>query len=85
MWRRRWGCGGHPIHLAGLDTDSHFRPLNARGEPFHRRPFAAGSILAHPTKTMSPAGARTCALATAHSLLTAVFVPGGVNGVPYGA
>jgi glycerol-3-phosphate dehydrogenase subunit B len=38
---------GHPINLAGLETDRLFRPLDRLGQPAFARLFAAGSILAH--------------------------------------
>ncbi len=38
---------GHPINLAGLETDKHFRPLGNDGQPVYRNLFAAGTILAH--------------------------------------
>jgi len=51
--RSRWhmdrffGPGGHPVNLAGLETDALLRPVNGGGQPQHERLFAAGSILAH--------------------------------------
>jgi len=38
---------GHPVSLAGLQTDDAFRPLDRSGRPAFRTLFAAGSILAH--------------------------------------
>lgn len=38
---------GHAINLAGLETDSDFRPLGKDGKPAFETLYAAGSILAH--------------------------------------
>jgi glycerol-3-phosphate dehydrogenase subunit B len=38
---------GHPIHRAGLETDSSFRPLDLSGAPAFNNLFSVGSILAH--------------------------------------
>ncbi len=38
---------GHEIHLAGIETDQYFRPLNKDGDVFDKRLFAAGIVLAH--------------------------------------
>ncbi len=37
----------HPIHQAGILTDSSFRPVNERGELILKNVWVAGSILAH--------------------------------------
>jgi glycerol-3-phosphate dehydrogenase subunit B len=39
--------GGHPVNMAGIETDDMLRPLNGSGHPKHEGLFAAGSILAH--------------------------------------
>jgi glycerol-3-phosphate dehydrogenase subunit B len=44
---RFFDSGGHPVNMAGLETDSKLRPLNGNGNPKHELLFAAGSILAH--------------------------------------
>ena len=38
---------GHPVNLAGVETDPLFRPLDSSGRPLFSTLFAAGSILAH--------------------------------------
>ena len=38
---------GHAVNRAGVETDPVFRPLDANGDVFHPRLFAAGGILAH--------------------------------------
>ncbi len=38
---------GHPVNLAGLETDEYFRPLGKGGKAAYENLFAAGSILAH--------------------------------------
>jgi len=38
---------GHPVNLAGVEFDSHFRPLNKHGQVVHKNLFSAGTILAH--------------------------------------
>jgi glycerol-3-phosphate dehydrogenase subunit B len=38
---------GHPINRAGVEVDSHFRPLGRNGAPAFSNLTAAGSILAH--------------------------------------
>ena len=38
---------GHDIHLAGIETDQHYRPLDHDGSIFDERLFAAGIVLAH--------------------------------------
>ncbi|WDP85012.1 MAG: glycerol-3-phosphate dehydrogenase subunit GlpB [Desulfobacter sp.] len=38
---------GHPINMAGVETDTLFRPLDERGRPVYSRLYAAGSLLAH--------------------------------------
>lgn len=38
---------GHPVSLAGLQTDDAFRPLDRSGRPAFGTLYAAGSILAH--------------------------------------
>lgn len=38
---------GHAVNRAGVETDPFFRPLDANGDVFHPRLFAAGGILAH--------------------------------------
>ena len=47
---------GHPIHLAGIDVDDRFRPLNESGMPAYPNLFAAGSILAHQDWIRSKSG-----------------------------
>jgi len=37
----------HPVHEAGILTDSSFRPTNENGNPILENVWAAGSILAH--------------------------------------
>lgn len=37
---------GHPIHRAGVETDSMFRPLDERGTPLFENVWAAGTLLA---------------------------------------
>jgi len=37
----------HPVHEAGIVTDSSFRPTNENGNPILENVWAAGSILAH--------------------------------------
>jgi glycerol-3-phosphate dehydrogenase subunit B len=37
----------HPVHEAGISTDSSFRPINENGNPILENLWAAGSILAH--------------------------------------
>ena len=49
QWHRRdfLDSRGHPVNQAGIETDRHFRPLDASGRPAFANLFAAGSILAH--------------------------------------
>jgi glycerol-3-phosphate dehydrogenase subunit B len=37
----------HPVHEAGIVTDSSFRPTDENGNPILENVWAAGSILAH--------------------------------------
>ena len=48
-WHRRdfLDPRGHPVNQAGLETDRHFRPLDATGRRAFTHLFAAGAILAH--------------------------------------
>jgi glycerol-3-phosphate dehydrogenase subunit B len=47
-YRERYLDGhGHDIHLAGIETDQFYRPLNKDGSVFDKRLFAAGIVLAH--------------------------------------
>ncbi|QJB57131.1 glycerol-3-phosphate dehydrogenase subunit GlpB [Pseudodesulfovibrio sp. zrk46] len=39
--------GGHPVNLAGVEVDSHLRPLGVDGSPMHDNLYAAGAVLAH--------------------------------------
>ena len=49
QWHRRdfLDSRGHPVNQAGIETDRHFRPLDAAGRPAFTHLFAAGAILAH--------------------------------------
>jgi glycerol-3-phosphate dehydrogenase subunit B len=49
QWHRRdfLDLRGHPVNQAGIETDRHFRPLDASGRPAFTHLFAAGAILAH--------------------------------------
>ena len=66
-WHRRdfLDPRGHPINMAGLETDGDFRPLNALGRPAFQTLFAVGSILAHQDWIRSKCGAGL-AIATAY-------------------
>ena len=48
-WRRKnlFDPRGHHVNHYGLETDDHFRPVDASGRPIHENLFAAGAILAH--------------------------------------
>ena len=49
LWYERdfFDTEGHAVNRAGIETDSCFRPLDANGNVFHPKLFAAGGILAH--------------------------------------
>lgn len=49
LWYERdfFDAKGHGVNRAGIETDPCFRPLDANGDVFHPRLFAAGGILAH--------------------------------------
>jgi glycerol-3-phosphate dehydrogenase subunit B len=49
LWHRKSFVDprGHRINQAGIETDSHFRPLAGDGQLVHPGLYAAGSILAH--------------------------------------
>ena len=62
---------GHPIHKAGIEIDTSYRPLDKNGVPYHERLFAAGIILAHQDWIRSRSGAGI-AIATAYKAVQAV-------------
>lgn len=39
--------GGHPVHQAGIETDSNLRPVDQTGQVIYKNLYAAGGILAH--------------------------------------
>jgi glycerol-3-phosphate dehydrogenase subunit B len=61
---------GHPINQAGIETDAHFRPLDASGKPAFDNLFAAGSILAHQDWMRMKCGSGL-AIATAYAAVNA--------------
>jgi glycerol-3-phosphate dehydrogenase subunit B len=61
---------GHPINQAGIETDEHFRPLDASGKPAVENLFAAGSILAHQDWMRMKCGSGL-AIATAYAAVNA--------------
>ncbi len=60
---------GHAINLAGLETDSDFRPLDKDGNPAFETLYAAGSILAHQDWKRMKCGVGL-AVATAYKAVT---------------
>lgn len=56
---------GHPVNMAGLETDRALRPLGRSGKPAYENLFAAGTILAHQDWIRMKCGVGL-ALATAH-------------------
>ena len=48
---------GHPLSLAGLEVDDHFRPLGEAGGVANERLYAVGTILAHQDWTRMKCGA----------------------------
>jgi len=61
---------GHPINMAGLETDNQFRPLGHNGSPAYESLFAAGSILAHQDWKRMKCGSGL-AIATAYAAVRA--------------
>lgn len=61
---------GHPIHKAGIEIDTSYRPLGKNGRPYHERLFAAGIILAHQDWIRGRSGAGI-AIATAYKAVQA--------------
>ena len=61
---------GHPIHKAGIEIDSSYRPLAKNGLPYNERLFAAGIILAHQDWIRGRSGAGI-AIATAYKAVEA--------------
>ena len=61
---------GHPVSLAGLQTDEAFRPFDRSGRPAFRTLFAAGSILAHQDWIRAKCGTGL-AVATAYAAVEA--------------
>jgi len=61
---------GHPINMAGLETDNEFRPIDRDGIPVYDSLFAAGSILAHQDWKRMKCGSGL-AIATAYAAVRA--------------
>ena len=61
---------GHPINMAGLETDEEFRPIDREGMPVYDLLFAAGSILAHQDWKRMKCGSGL-AIATAYAAVRA--------------
>ncbi len=61
---------GHPINMAGLETDDEFRPIDHYGMPVYDLLFAAGSILAHQDWKRMKCGSGL-AIATAYATIRA--------------
>lgn len=72
QWHRQnlMDVRGHPINMAGLQTDAAFRPLDANERPVYDRLFAAGSILAHQDWKRMKCGSGL-AIATAYAAVSA--------------
>lgn len=66
-WYRQYYMdrAGHAIHLAGIEVDDQFRPVDAHGKIVDKRLFAAGVMLAHQDWIRGRCGAGV-ALATAY-------------------
>jgi len=62
---------GHEVNQAGLETDNFLRPLDATGQPFHPRLYAAGAILAHQDWMRMKCGAGL-AIATAYKAVNSL-------------
>ena len=63
---------GHDIHLAGIETDAHFRPLGHDGKVYDNRLFAAGIVLAHQDWIRQRCGAGV-AIASAFKAVEAII------------
>lgn len=70
---------GHAINLAGIETDSVFRPLDPRGRPVYKSLYAVGSILAHNDWARLKSGAGA-SLASAISAVDHFVESGGSHG-----
>jgi glycerol-3-phosphate dehydrogenase subunit B len=61
---------GHPINMAGLETDDEFRPTDRDGTPVYDLLFAVGSVLAHQDWKRMKCGSGL-AIATAYTAVRA--------------
>jgi glycerol-3-phosphate dehydrogenase subunit B len=77
-WHRRAFLDprGHRINRFGLETDEHFRPLDAGGKPADEALFAAGAILAHQDWVRQKCGSGL-AVASAYGAVSAYLGLGG--------
>ncbi len=62
---------GHGVNQAGIETDSGFRPVNSQKQVYHKRLYAAGSILAHQDWKREKSGAGI-SIASAHKAVSAI-------------
>lgn len=72
QWHNRnfFDLHGHPVNLAGLETDEHLCPLVAPGKRVYDNLFAAGAVLAHQDWARMKCGAGL-AIATAYKAVEA--------------
>ncbi len=65
---------GHPLNLAGVEVDAHFRPQDRSGALVHPRLFAIGTLLGHQDWARMKCGAGV-ALASAWGAVAALAAP----------